>query len=241
MKKGWLRRLWGFNQENRDRFVEQIASQVAPKSRVLDAGAGPGRYRPCFAHCEYLAHDFGQEPSTVGRYTKLDYQCDITAIPVPDGSFDVVLCTEVLEHVPEPIRVIRELSRLLRPEGMLLVTAPLGSFLHQEPYHYYGGYTPHWYAKFLPEAGLRIIRLERNCGFFSLLAQEAGRFSYLVSPRRTGGWRKALLAPLWILSLPTFLFVLAPLGFVLDRLELEKIATVGYHVLAVKRENATLV
>ncbi len=83
----------------------------------------------------------------------MDYVSDITDIPVHDESFDVIICTEVLEHVPEPIKTVQEFSRIIRPGGQLFITAPLGCGLHQVPYIFYGGYTPYWYEKFLPEYG----------------------------------------------------------------------------------------
>lgn len=76
-----------------------------------------------------------------------------------DASFDVVLCTEVLEHEPEPIRAVHEFARIVRPGGKLLLTAPLGSGLHQDPFHFYGGYTPYWYRRFLTEAGFDNIEV----------------------------------------------------------------------------------
>ena len=229
--------IFRFNQYERDCWVAKQASQVAAGARVLDVGAGSGPYRPLFVHCEYRAHDFGQEPGTVGKYTKLDYESDILTIPVPDGSFDVVLCTEVLEHVPEPILAVKEMARILKREGRLLLTAPLGSFLHQEPYHFYGGYTPYWYRKFLPEAGLQIASIESNRGFFSWFGQEASRFSAVIDPRRSlrAGWRWPLLALLWLTTLPFCRLLFPLLGSALDKLGLEQTATVGYHVVAVRQ------
>jgi ubiquinone/menaquinone biosynthesis C-methylase UbiE len=112
--KAWYQRVYRFNLHCRDRWVAREAAKFPRGARVLDVGAGIGRYRHHFDHCEYRTHDFEEEPSTKGKYTKLDYRSDITEIPVPDGSFDVILCTEVLEHVPEPIRAIKEFSRILR-------------------------------------------------------------------------------------------------------------------------------
>ncbi len=227
--------MFAFNQAERDRWVARQASLILAGQRVLDAGAGRGRYRHLFSHCEYRSHDFGQEPETIGNYTQLDYQSDILSIPVVDESFDVVLCTEVLEHVPFPIETVQELARVLRPGGQLLLTAPLGSFLHQEPYHYYGGYTPHWYKRFLPAAGLRVESIEANGGFFSWFGQEAIRFSTFLDPRRIpAGWRWFGCCLIWLLTLPLMRGFFPVLGLVLDRLGLERIATVGYHVVAFK-------
>lgn len=140
---------------------------------MLDAGAGYGRYRDLFKLCAYQAQDFGQYRGTQAgvmqddwRYTKLDYECDITAIPAPDGSFDVILCTEVLEHLPAPILAVRGFARLLRPGGEVWLSAPLGSGLHQEPFHYYDSFTPHWYRRWLAKLESRIPVPELTVGYF---------------------------------------------------------------------------
>jgi SAM-dependent methyltransferase len=202
---------------------------------VLDIGAGSGPYRSLLAHCEYKAHDFGEEPSTVGRYTPLDYVSDIRCIPAPDASFDAILCTEVLEHVPEPAAALKEMARLLRPGGRLILSAPLGSMLHQEPYHFYGGFTPWWYQKFLAEAGFDVELIQRNAGFFRLFGQEAMRFEQYLDPRRTTSLpigRRILTSLLWVGALPFCYGVFPLLGKWLDSLSLENIGTVGYHILA---------
>lgn len=235
--KNWHRRVWGFNTYNRKQWVARQASLIPAGFRILDVGAGIGQYQPLFSHCEYHAHDFGQEPGTLGKYTKLDYQSDINEIPVPDNSFDVILCTEVLEHVPEPVTAVGELARILKPGGRLLLTAPLSSILHQQPYHYYGGYTPHWYYHFLTEAGFHVESIEANQGFFSLFGQEAQRFCSYLKPgrnRRLGLRMWVLLSLLWLVMWPMGR-ALPLFGCWLDRIGIENSATVGYHVLAIKK------
>ena len=147
----YIKRLMFFNLRCRDAWVKQQSGLIPPGSRVLDVGAGSCPYRVLFTHCDYRTHDFEQLKSEQLRghqgYGRVDYVSDICAIPVPDASFDIALCTEVLEHVPDPIRAVREFGRILKPGGTLLLTAPLGSGLHQEPFHFYGGYTPHWYRR----------------------------------------------------------------------------------------------
>lgn len=237
MRDSW-RSLFEYNRYERDRWVEREAGRLPPGTEVLDVGAGPGPYRPLLAHCVYKAHDFGQEPDTLGRYTPLDYVSDILAIPAPDASFDAVLCTEVLEHVPDPAGAVREMARLLRPEGRLMLSAPLGSLLHQEPYHFYGGFTPYWYERFLAEAGFTDIHIERNAGFFRWFGQEALRFAQYLDPRRTGALgagARVGTTLLWLVTAP-FCYGIAPLaGRWLDGLGLERTGTAGYHVVARRR------
>jgi SAM-dependent methyltransferase len=234
-------RLFNFNSVERDLWVKKQAAQVPLGSRVLDVGAGACNYRNLFSHCDYKTQDFGQlNPSDLrGRagYGDIDYRCDATAIPVESATFDAIICTEVLEHVPEPIKVIQELARILKSGGKLILTAPLGSGLHQEPYHFYGGYTPYWYKKFLLEAGFVDVTIEANGGFFKHFSQEAIRFALLSSPFRFQGNAilRILWAPLWILLLPWFVVFCPLLCHMLDRGDLERGFTVGYHVLAIKK------
>jgi ubiquinone/menaquinone biosynthesis C-methylase UbiE len=228
---------FAFNQVWRDRWVAKQAVSLKPGSRVLDIGAGSCPYRALFSHCEYRAQDFTMLENAqlrYGGYGTIDYVCDIQSIPAQDASFDVIICTEVLEHLPEPIKAVREMARLLRPQGKLILTAPLGSGVHQEPYHFYGGYTPYWYERFLHEAGFDEIDVEPNGGFFRLYGQESLRFLRMTRPLAAGmpSWLTLTIAPLWILSAP-FLGLFVPvICSILDRFDSEQRFTVGYHVTA---------
>lgn len=237
MFESWRRTIYGFNTGDRRRWVEAWAARIPNGARVLDAGAGRAPYRSLFHHCDYKAQDFGQEPATIGEYTALDFECDITSIPVGDGSFDVVLCSEVLEHLYEPLKAVREFARILAPNGLLLLTAPLGSSLHQEPYHYYGGFTSHWYTRVLSELGFADVSIQSNRWFFSLFAQEAEHFHNALAPVRTrpvlAGSERFLATILWAVSYP-WPRILGPIGYWLDKRKVDIEATVGYHVSARK-------
>ncbi|MEO7405008.1 MAG: class I SAM-dependent methyltransferase [Burkholderiales bacterium] len=235
--------IFAFNPIMRDRFIAREAAAIPSGKRVLDVGAGSCPYRPLFAHCEYRTQD--AKPLTAdqlrfGGYGGIDYVSDATAMPVEAGSFDVVLCTEMLEHHPHPIDVVRELARVLAPGGKLILTAPLGSGIHQEPYHFYGGYTPYWYKKFLAEVGFASIEIEPNHGSMMFFSQEGIRFLRTTSPtNRVLPWSvRALWAPIWLALLP-LLGVVVPLAArVLDRYDYERRFTVGYHVTAVREQLA---
>lgn len=177
-----LNALANFSAHQRDSWVRLKAEMVKPGARVLDAGAGQCQYQRLFDHTDYKAQDFAQYAGSgegplqeSWNYGKLDYICDITAIPVPDGSFDVVLCTEVLEHVPDPLSTIRELVRVLAPGGTLLITAPLGSGIHQEPHHYYGGFSPYFFRRVFGELGVEPVEIKPLGGLLKHVAQEVAR------------------------------------------------------------------
>ena len=144
--RAWLVRseLFAYNVVRRDRWIAQQALKLPAGTKVLDVGAGSCPYRHLFSHCEYRAQDLRPlqgEQLRYGSYGHIDYVSDLASIPVPGESFGAVLCIEVLEHHPESIKVVHELARILQPGGTLILTAPLGSASHQEPYHH-GGVHP---------------------------------------------------------------------------------------------------
>jgi ubiquinone/menaquinone biosynthesis C-methylase UbiE len=229
-----------FNQINRDQWIEKQARLVESNSKVLDLGAGTCPYRSFFEHCEYKTADFKQLPKEEllqkEDYGEIDYVCEVSNVPVSDEFFDIVICTEVLEHVPEPILVLQEISRILRPGGKVILTAPLGSGLHQEPYHFYGGFSPYWYKEFLAKYGFNEITIESNGRFFTLYAQETMRFIKMTVPwiLCTGALRRLLWTPVWLLLLPWFTILIPALCFLLNKIDREDKFTIGYHVVAKK-------
>src|SRR3989344_4184600 len=96
--------------------IKQLRGLPATET-ILDAGAGEQRYKKYCAHLKYISQDFGvyiPGEAGVGLHPKLwnaagvDIVSDITKIPVKSGSFDNILCTEVLEHIPYPDLAIKE-------------------------------------------------------------------------------------------------------------------------------------
>lgn len=159
--------------------------------RVLDAGAGRAPYRKLFANVSYETADFGQVSK---KYTKLDHVCDLSAIPVPDESFNLVLCTQLLEHIPEPIPVLREFHRVLKPGGEAWLSAPLFYAEHEKPYDFHR-YTQFAWRRMADEAGFDLKEIEWLEGYYATLSYQA-RVAARHLPERWRVWRvlMALLA-----------------------------------------------
>ena len=171
------------NASNRAAWIKKTLKKIPAGSTLLDTGAGDGPYKSDCSHLKYIAQDFGKYTGQgdigiqMGEWdnSKLDIVSDILNIPLSDNSVDAIMCTEVFEHIPDPIRAIGEFKRLLKPGGYLIVTAPFCSLTHFAPYHFYTGFNRFFYEKFLPENDFAVLELECNGNYFEFLAQEIRR------------------------------------------------------------------
>jgi SAM-dependent methyltransferase len=184
---GILRPVVGMsNESSREHWLEKALGSVPVGSRILDAGAGTQRYKRFCSHLNYVSQDFGQydgKGDSMGLqtvefdYGKLDITSDITSIPEPDSSFDAIMCVEVFEHLPNPVQAVLEFSRLLKPGGYLIITAPFCSWTHFAPYHFNTGFNKYWYEKHLIDNDFRIVEISSNGNYFEFIAQEIYRIS----------------------------------------------------------------
>lgn len=206
----WLRKLIETFRPNSsrvylERFLKQAAASLPEGSLVLDAGAGDCMYQPLFSHANYESADFCQVDKSYGKIT---YECDLSSIPVQDNRFDAVICTQVLEHVPEPEAVLRELNRILKPTGKLWLSAPLFYNEHEIPYDYYR-YTQYGLKYLLQLAGFEIERIEWLEGYYGTLAYqlETATITLPLNPKSYGAGLFGFLAALTTLLLKPIFFL----------------------------------
>jgi len=118
------------------KFVKTNAKKVPSNFNVIDIGAGELRYKNYFKHCHYVSQDL-----CVGdgdwNFENIDIKSSIYDIPVKENSIDVILCTQVLEHIEFPEKAFEEFSRILKQNGKIILTVPLGQGEHQIPHDYY--------------------------------------------------------------------------------------------------------
>ena len=178
------------NELSRQAWLKHMLGGLPPGLRILDAGAGEQKNRRHCGHLQYVSQDFAQYTGTgtvpyEGLHSHgwdashVDLVSDVTSIPAADASFDVILCSEVLEHVPEPTKALDEFSRLLKVGGILILTAPFASNVHMAPYHFCSGFSKYWYEHHLARLNFEIRELSANGDWFSLLRQEITRLGGL--------------------------------------------------------------
>ncbi len=193
------------NTLNRYEWIERQLKYLPEGIRILDAGAGELRWKDSCKHLKYVSQDFCEykgncDGNQVGMRdekwdtSKIDIVSDIIDIPVESESFDAVLCSEVLEHIPYPEKAIRELARILKSGGEMILTAPFCSLTHFAPYYYCNGFSEYWYEFHLKENGLQIEEIKANGNYLSYMIQELGRLDYVFN-RYFG--RKNILISLW--------------------------------------------
>lgn len=113
-------------------WLQEQASLGESGYRVLDVGCGPKPYYPFFAEraSEYVGVDVVENPAAELRGAVED-------LPVADGSFDLVLCTQVLEHCDDPAQAVRELRRVTAPGGRVLASTHGTQVYHPSPQDYW--------------------------------------------------------------------------------------------------------
>jgi SAM-dependent methyltransferase len=151
---------------------------------LLDVGCGKKPYKPLFRK---VKNHLGIEvPSTVSRSRVIDVYGNGERLPFEAGSFDTVLCTETIEHTPEPKVILRECFRVLKTGGYMLLSTPQTWGLHEAPYDYYR-YTEYGLKYLAQTVGFEVVQVYPTCGVFATVGQRLSSAVYYLL-----GYRKWL-------------------------------------------------
>jgi 2-polyprenyl-3-methyl-5-hydroxy-6-metoxy-1,4-benzoquinol methylase len=147
------------------------------QGRALDLGSDKSPYREVLASRGYEVRTLD-----ITRDGGADYAGTAEATGLPDASFDLVLCTQVIEHCMNPWAAMREIHRILRPGGHLIVSAPHVWFYHPHPTDNWR-YTQEGMAHLCREAGLEPVTLLAQGGSVLTLFQVLNFLAYGILGR----------------------------------------------------------
>ena len=189
---GWLKR----NRANLDRdwrsswrrnyfspAVLGLYHRLAPRlrehasGRFLDAGCGVMPYKE-------LVVDFVDKYESLDierRVPDVDFVGDIEHLQgFASETYDSILCSEVLEHVPRPDKALAELKRILKSHGTVILSVPFLGRLHDGPHDYFR-YTKHGLRFMLERAGFRVSEIAVTGSIFSFLGHQVASLAVLTT------------------------------------------------------------
>lgn len=156
---------------------------VAPRARgrLLDVGCGNKPFEELFRPhvTEYLGieHEatFTLTASSHADAKQPDLTYDGVSLPFPDRSFDTVLNVQVLEHTPQPRRLVAEMARVLADDGLLILVAPFQFRLHEQPHDYFR-YTEYGIRHLCDEAGLEVFEAHQQGSLGSVIGHKLNTY-----------------------------------------------------------------
>jgi len=158
------------------------AGRAAEEQRVLDVGCGVKPYLPFFATArEYVGVD-------VVPGEQVDVVASVEHLPLEDASFDVVICIQVLEHVDDPVRALRELHRVTRPGGRLLLSTHGTQVFHPAPNDYWRWTHTGLARLFATSASWRSVTVTPGAGTCACLGMLLAAYVNLAAKRLHVVW-----------------------------------------------------
>ena len=225
------------------KFLSEQSKLLKPNSLILDAGAGKKPYKHLFNQHTYQSCDMpgGFYPD------KHNFECFLDAIPTPDNHYDAIILTQVLEHTPNPLKVLTEINRTLKPNGKLVLSVPLNAPLHGEPWHFFH-FTHYGLSELANESRFQLIMCEKIGGGFWCLGKRLPdtikrvykQYDPFQAKKRSRNILQCTLMSLGLLPFYFFGYLLSayfirPLFYFLDYLDLNKDFTLGYCAVMKKK------
>lgn len=143
---------------------------------LLDVGCGRMPYKKFLLDNKYISQYTGLDIETALVYeegVKPDYTWNGITMPFADNSFDTLMATEVLEHCPDPVRIVNEMKRVMKPGGLLFFTVPFLWYLHEVPHDEYR-YTPFALQRIFTDCEMEEVKITAHGGWDMAMAQMLG-------------------------------------------------------------------
>ncbi len=186
------------NVRMRDTVLHML--DVQPEETVLDAGCGLGYFLLKLKGSGAVLHGIDTSPESVSyvkkHITPHAKTGSVEQIPYPDNTFDKVLFCEVIEHVADDAKVLREIRRVLKPGGRVVISTPslkgfrataklkqLGHH-HGGEFHYRDGYMPEDLERILEGNGYRVVETRQAMFLLSELVMEMTKVVFLLKRKR---------------------------------------------------------
>tara|TARA_Y100001970_G_C14117361_1_gene794366 strand:- start:270 stop:1019 length:750 start_codon:yes stop_codon:yes gene_type:complete len=216
------------------KFVEKIVRDISynTKISILDAGAGNKRFEHYFNKFDnYDTCDLKND--SFHKKIEHTFYCDIQNIPVENEKYDVVINLQVLEHVKYPEKCIKELSRILKKDGKIYISAPSMYPYHFAPDNYYN-FHPSAFKLILEKYNLKILNITEQGGAFLVIGVILSKLPFSVLKNQKNQFTKILFFLFFLLTIPIFHFIF-PLTFkFLDKFFKTEGITIGYNIVAQK-------
>jgi SAM-dependent methyltransferase len=208
------------------------AEGVKLNGLLLDVGCGRKPYGKWLPNIH--RHMGVDMPSTMHGPEHADVWASALALPFADATFDSVLCTEVLEHTPDPAVGLREMARVSKAGSLLVLTVPFSEQLHEKPYDFCR-FTSYWLEHLLKMTGWEILQLRPRGGAWLELGFRVSSFLYTSFGATSDEHGKLTPRPI-----ASFLVIPGCAGVqifssIMDKLLPSNIGTMGYGVVARRR------
>ena len=147
-------------------LAERYLAQFQGAAKVLDVGCGTGDFGRHQASPDLEIHGVDADPGAVEEARRFEQaiclNLESTALPYDDESFDAVLARDILEHVQDPGRLVREIHRVMRPGGVLVASVVMARPQRVwADYTHVRGFTRMSARLLLEDAGLAVHRIDR--------------------------------------------------------------------------------